>query len=292
MIDWLSDNLVSLLNGVALGCLLFSLAVGLSLVFGILDVLNLAHGSLFVAGAYAAWRLADDGSAGGFVLAILLAAAIGGTGGLALTAATRPLAGRSHLDQALLTLGIALVVTEVVQSWFGRDPHGVLPPVAGTVDIGGGYPVYRVVLIGVGVITALGVDLLVERTRVGALVRATVCDPDMVAAMGVNTRLVRGGAFAIGGALASVAGVLGAPLLSAHPHLGDQVLLLALVVIVVGGLGSVRGALIGALLIGQVQSLGIALAPKQAPFLLFGAMALVLVVRPAGLLGERLGVAR
>ena len=287
MIGWLSDNLVSILNGVALGCLLFALAVGLSLVFGILDVLNLAHGSLFLAGAYAAWRLADDGSAGGFVLAIVLAAVIGGAGGLALTAATRPLARRGHLDQALLTLGIALVVTELVQTWFGHDPHGVLPPLAGSVDVGGGYPTYRLALIGIGVIMAFVVDWAVERTRVGALVRATVCDPDMVAALGVDTRLVRSGAFAVGGALAAVAGVLGAPLLGANPHLDTQVLLLALVVIVIGGLGSVRGALLGSLLIGQVQSLGIALAPRQAPFLLFGAMALVLVVRPAGLLGTR-----
>jgi branched-chain amino acid transport system permease protein len=287
MTGWLADNLVSMLNGVALGCLLFALAVGLSLVFGILNVLNLAHGSLFVAGAYAAWRLADDGSAGGFLLAVLLAAAIGAMGGLALTAATRPLAKRGHLDQALLTLGIALVVTEVVQSWFGRDPHGVLPPLAGSVDIGGGYPTYRLALIGVGVLVAFAVDRVVERTKVGALIRATVSDPDMVAALGVNTRLVRAGAFAVGGGLASVAGVLGAPLLGAHPHLDAQVLLLALVVIVIGGLGSVRGALLGALLIGQVQSLGIALAPRQAPFLLFGAMALVLVVRPTGLLGTR-----
>ena len=285
MIGWLSDNLVSILNGVALGCLLFALAVGLSLVFGILDVLNLAHGSLFVAGAYAAWRLADDGSVGGFFVAIVLAAAIGGAGGLALTVATRPLAGRGHLDQALLTLGIALVVTELVQSWFGRDPHGVLPPLSGSVEIGGGYPTYRLVLIGVGVLVALAVDRVVERTKVGALVRATVCDPDMVAALGVNTRLVRTGAFVVGGALAAVAGVLGAPLLGASPHLDAQVLLLALVVIVIGGLGSVRGALLGALLIGQVQSLGVALAPRQAPFLLFGVMALVLVLRPAGLLG-------
>jgi branched-subunit amino acid ABC-type transport system permease component len=291
MIGWVSDNLVSILNGVALGCLLFALAVGLSLVFGILNVLNLAHGSLFVAGAYAAWRLADDGSVAGFFLAILLAAAIGGAGGVALTVATRPLAGRGHLDQALLTLGIALVVTELVQSWFGRDPHGVLPPLSGSVELGGGYPAYRLALIGVGLVLALAVDRAVEHTKIGALVRATVCDPDMVAALGVNTRLVRTGAFAVGGVLAAVAGVLGAPLLGAHPHLDAQVLLLALVVIVIGGLGSVRGALLGALLIGQVQSLGIALAPRQAPFLLFGAMALVLVVRPAGLLGTRTAAA-
>ncbi|HKN91821.1 MAG TPA: branched-chain amino acid ABC transporter permease [Acidimicrobiia bacterium] len=287
MTGWLADNLVSILNGVAIGCLLFVLAVGLSLVFGILDVLNLAHGSLFMAGAYAAWRLAGDGDAGRFALVLLLAAVGGGLGGLALNAATRPLAGRGHLDQALLTLGIALVTAELLQIWFGHDPHAVLPPIADSVGIGGGYPVYRLALIALGVVVAVAVDVVVERTHLGALVRATVADSDMVAALGVRTRWVRAGTFAFGGALAAAAGVLGAPILGAHPHLDSQVLLLAMVVVVVGGLGSVRGAMVGALLMGQIQSLGIALAPRQAPFLLFGAMALILMVRPEGLLGAR-----
>lgn len=283
MIGFFSDHWVTMLNGVALGFVLFALAVGFSLVFGILDVLNLAHGSLFLAGAYAAWRLAGDGDPSAFFLAVLLAVGIGGAGGLVLTAAIRPIAARGHLDQALLTLGIALVVTELVQVWFGDDPHAVIPPLTGSVDLGGGYPTYRLAVIAVGAAVALGVDVMVERTRLGALVRATVVDSDMVAALGVNTRLVRAGTFALGAVLAATAGVFGAPLLGANPHLDSQVLLLALVVVVVGGLGSVRGALVGALLIGQVQSLGVALAPEQAPFLLFGTMALVLVIRPTGL---------
>lgn len=290
---WVSDHLTSILNGITLGCLLFVLAVGLSLVFGVLDVLNLAHGSLFLVGAYIAWLVAKDGRPGAFALAALAAAAVGALGGWGLDRATRPLARRgsspaaSHLDQALLTLGIALVVSEAVQWRYGHDPHAVLAPLSGSVDIGGGYPVYRLAVIGAGVILAVAVDLVIERTRLGALVRATVADAPMVAAMGVNTRLVRAGAFAFSGALAAVAGVLGAPILGAHPGLDTEVLLFALVVVVIGGLGSVRGAVVGALIIGQVQSLGVALAPRQAPFLLFGAMAVLLIVRPGGLLGAR-----
>jgi branched-subunit amino acid ABC-type transport system permease component len=285
--EFFADHTIDIVNGLALGALLFALAVGLSLVFGVLDVLNLAHGSLFLGGAYVAWRLADDGSASGFVLALLLATAIGAVGGAGLTLATRPLANRGHLDQALLTLGLALVVAEAVQWWAGDDPHGILAPVSGSVDLGDAYPTYRLVMIGAGVFLAVAVDYAVERTRLGALVRATVADADMTAALGVNTRLVRTGAFMLGAVLASTAGVIGAPLLGAHPGLDSQVLLLALVVVVIGGLGSIRGAMLGALLIGQVQSLGVALAPDHAPFLLFGAMALVLVVRPEGLLGAR-----
>ncbi|MGH8998187.1 MAG: branched-chain amino acid ABC transporter permease [Acidimicrobiia bacterium] len=287
MSEFFADHTVSIVNGLALGALLFALAVGLSLVFGVLDVLNLAHGSLFLAGSYAAWRLAGDGDPAGFLLAVLVAAAIGGVGGVGLTLATRPLAGRGHLDQALLTLGLALVVAEAVQWWYGDDPHGVRAPVAGSVDLGEAYPQYRLVMIAAGVALAVAVDFAVERTRLGALVRATVADADMTAALGVNTRLVRTGAFVLGAVLAAVAGVIGAPLLGASPGLDSQVLLLALVVVVIGGLGSIRGAMVGALLIGQVQSLGIALAPEYAPFLLFGAMALVLVLRPEGLLGAR-----
>jgi branched-chain amino acid transport system permease protein len=300
MTGWLSDNLVSILNGVALGCLLFALAVGLSLVFGVLDVLNLAHGSLFVAGAYAAWRLADDGSLAGFGLAVLLAAAIGGAGGLALTVATRPLTGRSHLDQALLTLGIALVVTEVVQSWFGRDPHGVLPPLAGSAGIGGGYPIYRLALIAVGVALAFAVDRAVERTRAGALVRAGATNAPMVAALCVDIRRLFMLVFGFGAMLAGFAGVMAAPILSVEPGMGDTVLILAFVVIVIGGIGSIRGAFLAALLIGLVDTVGRSFAPNLlrlvldpaaasqtgraiAPMLIYIFMAAVLFFRPSGL---------
>lgn len=289
MIEWFDTNLVSILNGVAIGALLFILAVGLSLVFGMLDVLNLAHGALYLVGAYVAWRLTSSGGSwGSLLLALVVAAAIGLVGGGVLAAMTRPLAGRGHLDQALLTLGMAFVVSEGLLVIYDRDVHSVQVPrvlADSTTVFGSTYPTYRLVLIGLGAVIAVTVYVVVERTDLGALVRATVADRSMVEALGVDTRKVLFGMFGFGAMLASVAGVLGGQIYGARPGLDSTVLILALVVVVIGGLGSVKGALLGALIIGQVESLGTALLPEQAAFLLFGAMALVLIVRPRGLLG-------
>jgi branched-chain amino acid transport system permease protein len=287
--------LVGVLNGFAIGFLLFVLAVGLSLVFGMMDVLNLAHGALFLTGAYTAAALAGTSSWGGFLAAIAVAAVLGLVAGGVLSLMTEPLRRRSHLDQALLTLGIALVVAEVLVVVAGDDPLRVLPPPGldgSTTVLGAVYPTYRLVLIGVGAALALAVHLAVERTRVGALVRATVADREMVAALGVDDRLVKVGVFAAGSVLAAVAGVLGGPVYGAAVGLDSTVLILALVVIVVGGLGSVRGALVGALLVGQIDTLGRQLLQQSGlgeltSFLLFGALALVLVLRPQGLFGAR-----
>jgi branched-chain amino acid transport system permease protein len=278
--------LVSVLNGFAIGFLLFILAVGLSLVFGMMDVLNLAHGALFLGGAYLGAALA--GSWGGFLAALGIAAVAGLAAGALLSLMTEPLRNRSHLDQALLTLGVAFVVAELLIIVFGDDPLSVPAPpgLDGSVSVlGATYPTYRLVLIGVGAVLALVVHVVVERTRVGALVRATVADRDMVAALGVDNRLVKVVVFAVGSLLATVAGVLGGPLYGARPGLDATVLILALVVVVIGGLGSVRGALLGALIIGQVDTLGRVLLPDLASFVLFAALALVLVLRPQGLLG-------
>jgi branched-subunit amino acid ABC-type transport system permease component len=278
--------LVSVLNGVAIGFVLFILAVGLSLVFGMMDVLNLAHGALFLGGAYLGAVFA--GSWGGFLAALALAAVGGLAGGALLSVMTEPLRGRSHLDQALLTLGVAFVASETLIIVFGDDPLAVPAPpgLDGSVPIlGATYPTYRLLLIGIGAALAVAVHLVVERTRIGALVRATVADRDMVATLGVDHRLVKVVVFAVGSLLAAVAGVLGGPLFGARPGLDATVLILALVVVVIGGLGSVRGALVGALLIGQVDTLGRVLLPELASFVLFAALALVLVLRPQGLLG-------
>lgn len=282
--------LISVLNGLAIGLLLFTMAVGLSLVFGLMDVLNLAHGSLFLVGAYVAWSIAGDGGVGAFGLALLVAVLVGVLGGGGLALATRPLARRGHLDQALLTLGLALIIAQLVSIRWGDDVRSVPPPafLDGVVSIAGdAYPAYRLALIAVGALIAAVVYVVFERTQLGALVRASVADRAMVEALGVDTRRVLYGVFVIGAVLAAVGGVLGAPLLSARPGLDDEVLILALIVVVIGGLGSVPGALLGALLIGQVRSLGVELLPQFASFLLFVAMAVVLVVRPAGLLGDR-----
>lgn len=279
--------LVSILNGFAIGFLLFILAVGLSLVFGMMDVLNLAHGALFLGGAYLGAQFAGDGW-GGFLGALGIAAVAGLAAGGVLSLMTEPLRRRSHLDQALLTLGVALVVAELLIIVFGDDPLAVPAPpgLDGSVAVfGATYPAYRLVLIGFGAVLALVVHLVVDRTRVGALVRATVADREMVAALGVDNRLVKAGVFAVGSLLATTAGVLGGPVYGARPGLDSTILILALVVVVIGGLGSVRGALVGALIIGQVDTLGRVLLPDLASFILFAALAVVLVVRQQGLFG-------
>jgi branched-subunit amino acid ABC-type transport system permease component len=278
--------LVSVLNGLAIGFLLFILAVGLSIVFGMMDVLNLAHGALFLGGAYLG--AAFSGSWGGFLAALGIAAVGGLLAGAVLSLMTGPLRRRSHLDQALLTLGVAFVVAELLIIAFGDDPLSAAAPPAldGSVTVlGAVYPAYRLVLIGVGAVLAVAVYLVVERTRVGALVRATVADRDMVATLGIDNRLVTTAVFAVGSLLATTAGVLGGPIYGARPGLDATVLILALVVVVIGGLGSVRGALVGALIIGQVDTLGRMLLPELASFVLFAALALVLVLRPQGLFG-------
>ncbi|MCP3818463.1 branched-chain amino acid ABC transporter permease [Streptomyces sp. A3M-1-3] len=285
MTGWLDGNFVSVVDGVAFGLLLFTLAVGLSLVFGMMDVLNLAHGTLYLAGAYVAYAL-SDGSLWGLLIALVAGVLMGTLGGALLTLLTQPLARRGHLDQAVLTLGITFIVADLLTAAFGGDVLPTDPPSAlrGSVDLlGHTYPVYRLVFIGIAVALAIVVYLVFERSSLGALVRATVADRDMVRALGVDTRKVLYGVFAFGAALAALGGVLGAPILGPGPGVDETVLVLSLVVVVVGGLGSVRGALVGALLIGQVQTLGVALLPEYAPFLLFGTMLAVLVVRPHGL---------
>ncbi len=291
MIGWFDTHLVSILNGFAIGSLLFILAVGLSIVFGMMDVLNLAHGALFLVGAYLAWSLLSDGATwGGFLAALGIAALVGLLAGGVLSVMTEPLARRPILDQALLTLGVSLVVAEVLSIAYGNDALSVAAPagLAQSVSfLGRSYPAYRLALIGVGLVLAVAVWFVVERTSVGALVRASVADRDMVSALGIDNRKVKVAVLGIGSMLATVAGVLGAPVYGARPGLDDTILILALVVVVIGGLGSVKGALVGALLIGQVDSLGRALQPDLASFILFGTLAVVLVVRPRGLFGPR-----
>jgi branched-chain amino acid transport system permease protein len=286
VLGWFVDHVVPIVDGVAFGLLYFTLAVGLSLIFGMMDVLNLAHGTLYLAGAYVAYRIAD-GTWGGLAVALAVGIAVGVGGGALLAVLAQPLAGRGHLDQALLTLGLSVIAAEVFSVISGGDYLPASPPhgLDGGVRIAGlTYPRYRLLFIGVAAVLALAVYLAFERSSLGALVRATVADREMVRALGVDTRKVLVGVFVVGAVLAVVGGVLGGPILQAGPGVDGHVLVLSLVVVVIGGLGSVRGALLGALLVGQVQTLGTTLAPDYAAFLLFGAMLLVLAVRPQGLL--------
>ncbi|MEE6307919.1 branched-chain amino acid ABC transporter permease [Plantactinospora veratri] len=280
--------LIPALDGVAYGLLLFVAASGLVFCFGVANILNLAHGLLYAIGAYLAAAVLDGGW-GSLLLALGLGTlAAAGAGGL-LAGLLAPVARRDHLTQALLTFGVALAGGALLVTAFGPDSLPVHIPAAldRSVEVAGHrYAAYRLVFIGVAALIAVLLWLAVAKTRAGMLVRAAVDDADMVACLGVNPARIRLGVLGAAGALAGAAGVLGAPIIGPAPTTADTVLLLSLVVVVLGGLGSVQGTLLAALAVGEIQSLGVALAPTAAPFLLFAAMALVLAVRARGLPGR------
>ncbi len=285
MVTWFDHHAITLVNGVSEGLLIYLTAAGLTLIFGLLDVLNLAHGVAYLFGSYVAYQLAAHG---GFGVAIVAALVVGGALGGGLNLSIVPLRKRGHLDQALLTIGGAFVLAGVATSVWGFGYHTVNPPafLSGSVGIlGHPFPDYRLAVIGVGLVVAGAMGLVMTRTPAGRVVQAVVADREIASAIGVDVRKVSSLVFMAGTALATFAGVVGAPVIGVNPTIGDQVLLLALVVTVIGGLGSLRGAFIGALVIGEVQSLGSDLVPAVAGFLVFATMAVVLIVRPQGLFG-------
>lgn len=272
--------LVNGLDGVAYAMLLFAVGAGLQLIFGVMDVLNLAHGSLYLAGAYLASTL-SGGSLAGFALAVLAGLAAGALGGGLLAGLLRPLGDAGHLEQALLTLGIAYIASWAFTTGFGAAPRAADPPavLASSISIAGhGYPLYRLLFIAVAALLASGLHLIVRRSPAGIVLRATVSDPAMAAVSGIATGRVRVLALACGGALATGGGVLGAPLLGPASGVDTQVLLLSLIVVVIGGAGSIPHTLTAALLVGEVQALTVTV-PAIAPFLLFAAVLTVLVVQ-------------
>jgi branched-chain amino acid transport system permease protein len=276
----LVTTLVNGLDGLAYAMLLFTVGAGLALIFGVMDVLNLAHGSLYLAGAYLASAL-SGGGLGGFVIAVLAGMAAGALGGGVLAGLLRPLHDGGHLEQALLTLGIAYIASWAFTAGFGAAPRSADPPavLAGSISIAGhGYPLYRLLFIAVAALLAAGLHLLVRRSPAGIVLRATVSDAAMAAASGIRTGRVRTLALAAGGALATGAGVLGAPLLGPTSGVDTQVLLLSLIVVVLGRAGSIPHTLAAALLVGEVQALTVTV-PALAPFLLFAAVLIVLVLR-------------
>jgi branched-chain amino acid transport system permease protein len=283
--------------------ILFLIAAGLTLVFGVMDFINLAHGVQYMVGAYLA--AAFTAMTGSFLagLALAMPAALG-FGLLLELLIFRHLYGRSHLDQVLATFGVIIFLNQAVKFVWGAAPLSVPIPEAlsGTIEIADGmlYPVYRLVIIAVGLGVGLALYFIVNRTRLGMLVRAGASNAPMVSALGVNIGLLFSIVFGVGAMLAGFAGAMVAPILSVEPGMGDNVLILAFVVIVIGGIGSIRGAFVAALLIGLVDTLGRALAPvllrivldpasasqtgrALAPMLIYILMAAVLFFRPAGL---------
>jgi branched-chain amino acid transport system permease protein len=282
----LANFLIQLLNSVQYGLLLFMLAAGLTLIFGIMGVVNLAHGSFYMLGAYLAWSLAS--LSGSFALALICGAALSVVFGLVLERLLfRHFYHRDHLDQVLLTFGLIYIFEELRSILWGDDVHGVPIPelLSASVPLTENlsYPVYRLFMSGVCVALAIGLYLLISRTRLGMKIRAGAFNRDMTEALGVNIKLIHAVVFALGVALATVAGMIASPISSVYPNMGSQVLIMCFVVVVIGGIGSVRGALISAMLVGLVDTFGKVLLPQIAGMLVYMLMAAVLLWKPEGL---------
>lgn len=284
----MENFIIQFLNGLVASMLLFIMAAGLSLIFGQMNVINLSHGAFYLLGGYIG--LSAVRQFNNFWLALVVAPlVVGGLGVIIEYFFLRRLYGaHRHLDQVLFTFGLALVASDLIHWYWGAYVETVSPPAAldGHIPIFSiQFPVYRLSLIVFGLILALCLWLFLERTRLGAIVRAGVSDAQMVSGLGINIHLVFAGVFALGTALAALAGVVGAPVRSLYPGLDFEILILTLVVVVIGGLGTLKGAFAGSLLIGMADTFGKAFWPQFSLFLIFAVMALVLLIRPSGLFG-------
>lgn len=283
--------LIQCLNAVQYGLLLFLVASGLTLIFGIMGVINLAHGSFYMIGAYMAYALApwvESWLGGGFfatlavgiVLSVLL-------GYLLEWLFFSYLYEREHLQQVLMTYGLILVFEELRSLTVGDDVHGVQAPawLAGSIPLSDvmSYPVYRLFISAVCIALAIAMWFVITRTRLGMRVRAGASNREMVRAMGIDIRLLYRVVFAIGVAIAALAGMIAAPVSSVYPGMGGQVLIICFVIVVIGGIGSIRGALVAALLVGVVDTFGKVLFPQAAGLLVYLLMAAVLLWKPEGL---------
>jgi branched-chain amino acid transport system permease protein len=295
------------LNGIQFGVMLFLLAAGLTLVFGIMNLVNLAHGSLYMVGAYL-W-VAGMQWTGSYLAGVLIALVGTLLVGMAVEVlALRTLYERDHLDQVLATFGLILFFNELIAILWGRNAlYAALPDwLRGHIDLFGGarYPVYRAAVIAVGLAVAAGLWYVVARTRLGMLIRAGASNRTMVAALGINIRRLYTVVFGFGAALAGLAGLMAGPIYAVQPGMGEEILIQVFVVIVIGGIGSIRGAFVGALIVGMVDTMGRAFlkpvlatvvsptaadtaGPAIASMLIYLLMAVVLAVRPEGLLPAR-----
>ncbi|HEY7625369.1 MAG TPA: branched-chain amino acid ABC transporter permease [Candidatus Limnocylindria bacterium] len=276
------------LNGLSFGALLFILAAGLSLVFGMMDVVNLAHGAFYMLGAYIALSVVQ--LTGSFWIAMVGAPAALAVVGLVIEPLLlRRLRGR-HLDQVLLTIGVSLVIVDLIGQLWGREVRSLSAPpgLAGSIDlVGGAYPVYRLFVIAFGVLLAVAMGLVYRRTSIGTLIRAGVQDAEMLSALGVDIDRLFARTFAAGAALAGLAGVIAAPVFGVQPGMDtDPGLLYSLVVVVVGGLGTLSGAVAGSALVGPADTFGKVLFQDVALAVIFAIVALILLLRPTGLLGR------
>jgi branched-chain amino acid transport system permease protein len=283
-----SFYLIQALNCVQYGLLLFLVAGGLTLVFGIMGVINLAHGSFYMIGAYLAYWL--TGVTGNLFLAILLgipAALV--VGFVVERLAIRYLYERDHLYQVLLTYGLILVFNELQSILWGNDIHGVAVPavLAGSISLteNQAYPVYRLFVSVLCLLLAAGMYGLIRKTRLGMRIRASAVDREMVQALAIDVNKLCAGVFAAGVALAAFSGMMAAPIHAVYPGMGEHILITSFVVVVIGGIGSIKGAFLGAMLVGVADTFGAVLLPDLAGVMVYALMALVLLWRPRGLFG-------
>ncbi len=274
-------------NGLSYGALLFLLASGLSLIFGVMRVVNMAHGSYFLLGGYIGLTVVLRTRS--FVMAM-----VAGTVAIALVGIgmerlfLRRLRGQ-ELGQVLMTVGFSLIFQDLALLIWGGDPYNLPVPAAlgGALRVGGMvFPIYRIFIMGVAVAVGLGLWLLLDRTRVGAMIRAAVDDGEMAEGVGINVPRISLVVFGLGAALAALGGVVGAGFLGVYPGADSEVLPYAFVVVIVGGLGSLPGAMVGSLVVGLLDNFGKALFPELAYFTLFAPMAVILALRPTGLFGR------
>ncbi len=281
---------IQLLNGVQYGLVLFLVASGLTLVFGILRVINLAHGAFYMLGAYLAFWISS--STGSFLLALLGGVAIAFVLGLVLEDLfVRRLYGRDHLSQVLLSFGLILVIDEARQVLFGKDVHSVEIPefLRGSIQLTAvqSYPVYRLWMCLFCVVAAAIIFFVIQRTRIGMMVRAGAENLDMTRAMGIRFGRLSRYVFAAGIALSALGGIVVAPISTVYPSMGDHMLILSFVVVVLGGIGSITGAAAGAILIGLADTFGKVLFPGFASMTIYLVMAVVLLWRPNGIMGRQ-----
>jgi branched-chain amino acid transport system permease protein len=281
--------LIQILNGLQYGLLIFLAASGLTLVFGILGIINLSHGSFYMLGAYMALTLTSY--TGDIFLTLLLGIPIAfAFGALIEWLFIRHLYGRDHLQQVLLTFALILIFNDLQRVLWGTRPHSVPIPsyLQASVKLSDvlSYPVYRLAVAGVCVFLALCMVYVIQNTRIGQMIRAGESNREMVEALGIDSRLLFRFVFAAGVALAAAAGAIAAPIDSVYPGIGEPVLIISFVVVVIGGIGSVKGAFFGALLIGLADAFGKVFLPEFASVVVYALMAAVLVVSPGGLFGR------
>ena len=287
----LATFLIQCLNALQYGLLLFLVASGLTLIFGIMGVINLAHGSFYMIGAYMAFALSPlvaSTFGGGFFAVLVVGTLLAVLLGYVLEWAFYSyLYEREHLQQVLMTYGLILVFEELRSLLVGDDVHGVPVPalLAGTLPLGDlmTYPVYRLFISGVCIALALGMYLVFTRTRLGMMIRAGSSNREMVQSLGIDIKFLYRVVFAAGVAIAALAGMVAAPVSSVYPGMGSSVLIICFVVVVIGGIGSIRGALLAALLIGVVDTFGKVLLPQASGALVYVLMALILLWKPDGL---------